>query len=656
MHVGGFEMRPMPVIPADDPVGGAVLAQEERQRITTRLTADLAGVGLLALGTVLIRFVPDQWQVGEMCRALAAAVVAVPTLITGLKGVVTGDTRRATDQLVTIAVLAAAAMGDFVTATLIPLFLEVGRLFEERSSLGARAAIDGIRALGARQASRWRNGVEQRVDPDVLVAGDEILVRPGERIAVDGTVVDGRAAVDQSPITGESVYVDVAPGSPVFAGTVVIDGLLRIHVRETGADTVLGRVVQLLADVERASVPLLRLFERRAGVWLPLVLTIAGTTLFFTSDLSRAIAVLVVATPTALVVAGPAAVVAAMTIATRLRVLIKSVDFLERASEIDTLIVDKTGTVTLGVPTVSDVRANDGITADAVLTVAASCGFGSLHPVSRAVVAEALSRGIVAAPPQDLQEKPGLGVVATVRGARAILGRRTLLEDLGIPVESADREDVSQVWVAWAGRCLGSISLEDKPRSEAREAVDAMRRLGITRLILLTGDRAATAREVGTALGVDDVVADVLPAQKLDVVRAEQSAGRTVMMVGDGVNDAPALGGSDLGVAIGAEINEVALGGADVALLGTDLRRLPQLIRLADITRRVLDQNVWLAFGLSIILILLAARGVLDPLTGALAQSAAVFVVVANSARILRFASEPSTELEVPPLSMDGRA
>ena len=617
------------------------LAPEERRRISVRLGAGLAGVGLLGLGTLLVRVSPDQWQIGELCRALAAAVVAVPTLVSGLRGIVTGDTRRATDQLVAIAVLAAAASGDFVTATLIPLFLEVGRLFEERSSLGARAAIDGIRALGARQAVRWHNGIEERVDPNSLLPGEEILVRPGERIAVDGTVLDGRAAVDQSAITGESLHEDVGPGSPVFAGTVALDGLLRIQVRGAGADTVLGRVVQLLADVERASVPVLRLFERRAGVWLPLVLTLAASTLFFTEDLSRAIAVLVVATPTALVVAGPAAMVAAMTVATRLRILIKSVDFLERASDVDTLILDKTGTVTVGAPAVTQIRPATGESETTVLAAAAACGFGSLHPVSRAVVAEALARDIVAVPPSNLQEKPGLGVVAMVNGRQTVLGRRALIADLGIDV-SSEREaeaDPSQVWVAQDGRYIGRIVLHDRPRSEAHDALDAMRALGIGRLVLLTGDRAAMAREVGEALGMDDIVAEVLPAQKLEVVRAEQAAGRTVMMVGDGVNDAPALGGADVGVAIGAELNEVALGGADVAILGTDLRRLPQLLGLADMTRRVIGQNVWLAFGLSVVLIALAARGVLDPLTGALAQSVAVLAVVANSARILRFAS-----------------
>ena len=225
--------------------------------------------------------------------------------------------------------------------------------------------------------------------------------------------------------------------------------------RGAGADTVLGRVVQLLADVERSTVPVLRLFERRAGVWLPLVLTVAGTTLFFTEDLSRAIAVLVVATPTALVVAGPAAVVAAMTVATRLRILIKSADFLERTSEVDTLILDKTGTVTVGAPTVSEIVPAGEESPATVLAVAASCGFGSLHPVSRAVVAEAQTRNLPVARPTAVEEKPGLGVVALVDGHRAVLGRRALLEGLGMVIGAEDLGDASRVWVGLDRRYLG---------------------------------------------------------------------------------------------------------------------------------------------------------------------------------------------------------
>ena len=250
---------------------------EERRRISIRLGAGLAGIGLLGLGTLLVRLAPDQWQIGELFRGLAAAVVAIPTLVSGLRGVVTGDTRRATDQLVAIAVLAAAATGDFVTATFIPLFLEVGRLFEERSSLGARAAIDGIRALGARQAVRWRNGVEERVDPEQPEAGrrnprparrEDCRRRHGSRRAGRGGPVRHHRRVDSSRTSGLAAPFLPAPWRWTDCSS--------IQVRGAGADTVLGRVVQLLAEVERTSVPVLRLFERRAGVWLPLVLTAGG--------------------------------------------------------------------------------------------------------------------------------------------------------------------------------------------------------------------------------------------------------------------------------------------------------------------------------------------------------------------------------------------
>lgn len=618
---------------ADDSSG---LAAHERRRISLRLGAGLAGMGLLALGTLIAYWQPAQWQVGEILKGVAALVVGFPVLMSGLGGIATGDTRRATDQLVALAVLAAAASGRFAIATLVPLFLEIGRLFEERSSLGARAAIDSVRALAARQAVRWKDGAEEKVEPGLLCPGEVILVRPGERIPVDGTVLEGTSSVDAAALTGESRYEAAGPGSPVLAGSIAVDGLLRIEVRETESDTVLGRVVRLLSEVEASTVPVLRLFESRAGVWLPLVLTLAATTLFFTQSLERAITVLVVSTPTALVVAGPAAMVAAMTVATRLRVLIKSTDFLERATEVDTLILDKTGTVTVGAPSVSEILPAEGIDIQELMEVAASCAFGSLHPVSRAVLAAARDLGLEVSPPGKLQEHAGIGVVAELEGRRGALGRLSLMEDLGLKPSVDQTEDGgTEVWVALDDRLLGRIVWQDKPREEAREALDAMRALGIERLILLTGDRESIARQVGDLLGVDEVVAEVLPEQKLEKVRAEQAAGRTVMMIGDGVNDALALAGSDVGVAIGAEINEVALGGADVALLGADLGRLPQVIELADATRAIIGQNVWIAFGLASLLILLAATGLLSPLQGALAQSVAVLAVVINSGRLL---------------------
>jgi Cu+-exporting ATPase len=304
---------------------------------------------------------------------------------------------------------------------------------------------------------------------------------------------------------------------------------------------------------------------------------------------------------------------------------------------VDTLVLDKTGTVTIGAPAVVQVMPAPGVSAQRLLAVASACGFGSLHPISRAVVTEARARGVEVSPPEDAEERPGLGVIARIAGERAVLGRRQLLAELGVEPGPGEERDAAEVSVSFGDRLLGRLVLRDQPRADARDALAEMRGLGIDRLVLLTGDREGIAREVGGLLGMDEVIADVLPAQKLEVVRAEQAAGRIVMMVGDGVNDALALGGADVGVAIGAEINEVALGGADVALLGADLGRLPRLIRLADQTRRVIGQNVWLAFGFATALIALAAAGVLDPIAGALAQSVAVIAVVVNSARILRF-------------------
>ena len=617
---------------------GASLSDEERRRISVRLGAGLLGMAFLILGTILIKLSPAQGQIAEILRGISALIVGTPIIISGVRGIITGDTRRATDQLVAIAILAAAASGNFITATLIPLCLEIGRLFEEKSSLGAQAAIDGVRSLAARKATLWKDGVEKSVDPSALIIGDIILVRPGERIAVDGVVLVGTAALDQSAVTGESLHEEVGPGSPVFAGTIALDGLLQVQVKGTGAETVLGKVVNLLSELEKVTLPILRLFESHASIWLPVILVIAATVLFFTEDLSRAIAVLVVATPTALVIAGPAAMVAAMTAATRLRMLIKSTDFLERSSEIDTLILDKTGTVTIGTSGISEVLPKKGITSDFLLSVAASCGFGSLHPVSKAAVAEARNQKIKIVPPAEVQEHPGLGVSVSVSGKKAAMGRRIFLESIGINFDDNSDKNAEGVCVALDGQWIGRLTFRDKPRAEAHEALQELRDLGISRFILLTGDKKDIAQEIGSLLGVDSVIAEVLPEQKLEVVREEQKAGRVVMMVGDGVNDALALAGADVGVAVGAEVNEIALGGADVALLGADLFRLPQLIRLADITRKIIGQNVWFALGIASFLIILAICGVVSPLSGAVAQSIGVFIIVANSARILHFA------------------
>ena len=626
---------------ATGPVPVDLEPEAERRGLTIRLAATVGGVALLGVASVMARVAPDQAQLCEAGKALAATIVAAPVIWRGGRALFDPVARSATDPIVALAVLAAMAGGDFGTAVLVPTVLEVGRLFEERSSIGVLAALEGIRRLRSATAQReTAAGLEEAVVLNGIAVGDVLVVRPGELFAADGTVVGGASAVDGSAVTGESRLEDVHPGSTVFAGTRNVSGLVRLQVTASGAASLLGRVVSTLADVERAQVPVLRLLEAASRDYLPVVLTAAATVLFFTSDLTRAVAVLVVACPTALLLAGPAAMVAAMTAASRAGVLLKSARFLERIGDVDTLVLDKTGTVTEGKQVVRRIVPAAGVDENGVLAAAARCAYGSNHPTSRAITLVASARGLRVDAPTVIHEWPGDGVSAETPRGMLRLGRWEWLRDVAAVTETLGGEPGTAAWVAQDGRLLGRLDMHDPVRADARSAIDAVRGLGITRVVMLTGDRASIAEEVATELGLDAWHAEVHPDHKLDKVRSEQAEGRVVMMVGDGVNDALALAGADVGVAMGSGgaggVNEVALGGADVALLGAELSALPEVIRLADRVRGVMTLNAWIAIGVSASSVLLAAAGWLGPIGAAVAQSGAVLAVVVNSGRLLR--------------------
>jgi len=623
----------------------APITPEERRRISVRLGADLVGLGLLAVGVSFAAWDPEQAQVAALVQAAAALVVAAPVLYRAAVGLLRPTPLGHTDQLVALAVLAAMASGEFVTATLVPVLLEVGRLFEERSALGAQAAIEGMRGLRAHTAHRRVADGEEEVPVSALSVGDVVVVRPGTLIPVDGVVMLGRSAVDQSPVTGESRYEVATEGSKVFAGTLNLEGLLELRVERVGGDTVLGQVVELLRGVEASKSPVVRLLEHYGGAYLPVVVAVAATVLFWTEDVQRAIAVLVVSCPTALVLAGPAAMVAAMTAATRRSILVKSASFLERMAEVDTLLLDKTGTVTFGRQVVRAVHVSEGEVGDA-LVLAAAVGQGSLHPVSRAMVSEAEARGLVVPRVLRSTEHPGDGVEAELDGQVLRLGRLDWLRREGVRGEL--QGEGSGAWLAQGEVLLARIDLFDQPRPEGPEVVQAMRSLGLARTILVTGDRQSVAHDVGEWLGVDEVVAEVLPQVKLDIVRREQEAGRVVLMVGDGVNDALALSGADVGVAIGARMNEVALGGADVALMTEDLWRLPEMVRLAERTRWTMGTNAAVGVVFSVVMVGLATAGAIPPLWGAVLHNLGAILVVGNSARLLGRQPE-ATEAAQPP-------
>ncbi|MGQ9651874.1 MAG: heavy metal translocating P-type ATPase, partial [Phycisphaerae bacterium] len=526
------------------------LTPGQRLRIVIQLGSAMLAAALLAVGWIQQRYGPPELRnIAELIVAIAALVVLVPILVRAARGVLQADAGTMTEQLVALASLAAMATGDFVTATLVPVIMNLGHFLEERSVLGAQAAIEGLRHLHARRATRLDPDGEREVDPSLLKQGDMLLVRPGDVIAADGVVVDGESAVDQSSITGESNPEDVQPTSPVYAGSINLTGLLRVQVTQTGSQTALGRVVELLRGAEQSKTPVLKLIEQYAGYYVPIVLTVAAVVLFISRDVSRAVAVLVVGCPGALVLAGPTAMIAALAVGSRLGILIKNTRFLESLADVDTVVLDKTGTVTLGQLQLVSIVPLNGHSEEQVLASAAECAIGSRHPVSRAITLAAQSREVRLsehAAEGRHAEIAGKGVSLERKGTTLLLGRREWIAASGVELPDDPLHAGPITWLARTerrngstyGRAIGCLLLADVPRAEAKQAIADLRTLGVTESILLTGDRRQVAEKIGSLLHVSQVIAEVLPEQKLQLVHERRAAGNTVMVVGDGVNDA----------------------------------------------------------------------------------------------------------------------
>ena len=628
----------------------AGMTRGERVRLGLRIGTALAAGVLLASATAVDSiFPPEQQPISETLKAIAAILVLLPILREAAHGLLTGSTDAYSAQLVAIASLAALAVGDFVTAAIIPIILSIAFFLEERSVLGAQAAIEGLKSLQAKQARRLdANGNEQEVDAQDLSAGDTVIIRPGETIPADGEVIEGHSAVDQSTITGESTPQDVGPGAMVFGGTVNHNGLLHVKVTSAGNTSTLGKILDLLHDAEQSKTEVLRLIEGYAKYFVLGVLLIAGISLFLSRDVSRAIAVLVVGCPGPFILAGPAAMVAALAAATRKGILVKNAKFLETLTEVDAVIFDKTGTVTQGQLQVTSLAANDSEDIE-LLKAAATCAAVSQHPVSRAIVAFAEQEHALAiANSSNAQELPGRGVTVDTDQGQFLLGRRTWLSESGFELPDEPSHTGPIVWVASRegsrSHCLGAILLADQAREDAMQVVSDLKQMGVLRTTLLTGDRQPVADSIAAEVGIDHVVAEVLPGHKRDVVKAERDAGYRVMVVGDGVNDAPALAESDIGAAMGAAGAEIALHSADVVLMTERLDRLPYAINLARRTRKTIHRNVIVGVGLTVVMLALASAGVISPIAGAIVQNIGEVFVIVNSAALLR---DPKQALDV---------
>ncbi|MFF9173866.1 heavy metal translocating P-type ATPase [Streptomyces sp. NPDC014793] len=521
----------------------------------------------------------------------------------------------------------------------------LGRYLEARSKRRAGAALKALMELGAKDVAVLREGREVRVPVSSLAVGDQFVVRPGEKIATDGTVTEGVSAVDASMLTGESVPVDVGPGDRVTGATVNAGGRLVVEATRVGADTQLARMAKLVEDAQNGKAEVQRLADRISAVFVPVVILIAlgtfGVWLGVTGDtvaaFTAAVAVLIIACPCALGLATPTALMVGTGRGAQLGILIKGPEVLESTRRVDTVVLDKTGTVTTGRMTLQEVYTADGEDEKEVLRLAGALEHASEHPVARAIAAGAEERAGALPAVEHFENVPGRGVRGRVAGREVAVGRLydELPEALARAREAAERDGRTAVTVGWDGRARGVLAVADAVKETSAEAVRELRALGLTP-VLLTGDNRTVAESVARAVGIDEVIAEVLPEDKVDVVRRLRDEGRTVAMVGDGVNDAAALATADLGLAMGTG-TDAAIEAGDLTLVRGDLRVAADAIRLSRRTLTTIKGNLVWAFGYNVAALPLAAAGLLNPMIAGAAMAFSSVFVVTNSLRLRGF-------------------
>ncbi len=576
---------------------------------------------------------------------IGSLILGYPIVVTAVKDLRQG--RLSINELVAIAVLAAFASSDYKTAGIVAFFMLTGEIIETRTAEGARNSIESLIKLTPTKARRLlKDGSEEEVAASHLSVGDVIRIRPGDNVAADGVIVNGQGSFNQATITGESLPADKKAGDEVYAGTQNLTGVLEIKVSRAGTDTTLGRVRELILAAEKTKLPIMKIVDQYMGFYTPLVLVIGALVWAFTHDLSRVIAVFVVSCPCAFILATPTAMVAALSAAARLGILIKNVADIEAAAKINAFVFDKTGTLTTGQLAVSRLAPIGDTKPAELLLLAASAEKYSNHPTAKALATLAGEAGLPLAEPKDFAETAGRGVKAEINGGKVLVGRAQWLKDNGIDpafeksVDLKETEGWSLIFVARNGQCVGWVGMQDKTRAEAKEALAELKASGVRRIAMISGDRQVVATRVAAEIGCEEAKGDCLPQNKVEFVRAMKAKGYKVAVIGDGVNDAPALAAGDIGIAMGAAGSEVAIHSATIALMNNDLRRLPFLVKLSRSTRAVINQNF--LFGVLFIIVGLSAAsfGIVGPIVAALLHNVGSLIVIFNSARLVRKGEE----------------
>jgi P-type Cu+ transporter len=551
--------------------------------------------------------------------------------------------RRMTMELsMTIALLSALAIGQFFTAIVIAFFVLFAELLEGYTVGGGRRAIEQLINALPRHVTVRRNGQESELRAEELSAGEVIVIRPGERIPVDGIVRKGSSYVDQSSITGESLPIEKTQQSKVFAGTINKNGVLEVSVERVGRDTTFGKIIQVVEQAEKSKAPVQRIADRLAAGLVYFALAAAVLTFVVTRNLTATIAVIIVAGACGVAAGTPLAILAGIGNAARRGIIVKGGLYLEKLAEIDTIVLDKTGTLTMGVPEVTGIRVADGATERDVLQNAAIAEQHSEHPLGEAIIRKAQAANVPLREYSDFRYNPGKGLTCLDEGSKIVVGTRTLLEENGIrldgkgsgPLENDAKPGQTLVYVGRNSALLGALAVADRLRTEAIQAVGELKGKGY-RTMLLTGDRSDAASAIGDRLGVHEVIGNLLPEEKLEKVRELLKRGYKVAMVGDGINDAPALAEATVGIAMGGG-TDVALETADITLMTSDLSRLAEVFAIAKRCYGVIMVNFWGTIMVDTLGIVLAFFGLLAPIIAALIHVGSELAFILNSARLFR--------------------
>lgn len=611
------------------------LTEKGKKKLKREIISGAIALVCLFAGLLCSWIFPHKTTVPALFYTIGFLIEGIPVLVVAIKGVFSKNLENAMEMLVAIAIIACYFSGDLILALLVPLILNIAHILEERSIMGGRDVIDGLRKMQQSTAILISGDKETVVDAKTLKVGQKILVKPGAGIPIDGIVISGETNIDQKSLTGEPQPAHATIGDTVYAGTVNIDGKIIVEVKKEYVDTSFSNILALLEKSENISIPETRIIDRFMKYYIPFVLAIAAGVALITSDITKAIAILVVSCPCGQMLVSSAPMIAALSAATKRGILIKNSKFIEELTEIDAVVFDKTGTVTVGDLSLTEISPVEGVTDEELISAAATVASASAHPISRALMAKV--GDITYSKDYKVTELSGKGMEGISEDKKNSIkfGNADWIRSFGISIEEAEGLIGSVSYVAMNGRLLGYLCFNDTARKEAKEGIDTLKTMGIEKTVMLTGDRREAAEKICEEIGIDTLEAQLLPEDKLNSLKKLKEE-NYVLAVGDGINDALALKEAHVGIAMGAMGSELAIQSADIALMNNNLLNIPFSIKLAKKTKKIIYQNLALSIGISALMIGLSAFGVISALAGSILHNVGAFAVLINSSRILK--------------------